>query len=1407
VQEVAAAALLARSWPKTGSRHEATLALSGGLLRAWGGDTARVTRFVRAVVIAAHDEEWLERLNDVQSTAKSLQNPKARVTGWPKLGQIVGEHIINRVRSWLENSVTSRLQSPQKIPAKTSQYRPIPPFVPFPVDALPEPWAEYCRQGARILKCDPSYIALPVLSVLAGAMGITRRIYLGGEWYEPAVVWSIVIGESGGRKSPAADLATRFVVERQKRFFREYRLAKDQHRRDVAQHKSHAKTDPLDDQADEEGVSQSAPVAPKLARVLCSDVTIEKLAGLLDDNPRGLLLYRDEIAGWLDSFTKYKGSSGASDEPNWLQMFRADFLCYDRKTGEKTTVFIPHAAVSIVGTIQPAVLKRKMAKGLFESGLPARILLAMPPRTPMEYVDEVIEPELRDRVKASLDKLYDLQSGTNDLGDPQAMIVKLNPQASEHWKAFVNAWGQRQFEADGEVAAALSKLEGYAGRIALLHHLAKAEILEDTDPVSRESLEAGIRIVEWVANETWRIYQMFNQSEQDSATEQLIHLVKRLTARYERGITARDLCRSNKSRYPTIEAAQEALEHLVQLGLGIWNDGSGKPGRGGKVSPLLELCDRGGDNPDEFDLDQDGDFYEVPGGSPNAPTSGGTGQVVVPTDSPHSRASNDRPTQDPDTMSAMSAKSAMSQGAVAPEGSKSAMSAKSHGTDHPEGSMSACRPPTQREKNNVYRPHEDPMDATSVGYPTQNSSLGIKPTADIADILRMQLDSVLPSPESLPTADIADILRMQLDSVLPSPESLPTADIADILGGRANSSTSLDHALPTADIADIGTAADRKVIVQQKPCASIEGEPSMSNTEVALDPKLPPGSHTTGYRIVDRVDQLTELEAAIRSSSRIGFDIETTGLQPRRDRVRLLSLATNRGTFVIDLFHVDPSSIWSSLRQVEIVGHNLLFDMTFLHTLGFTPDRVFDTLLASQVLEAGDLRVRHSLQDLAARHRKDVISKDEQTSDWSRPTLSPQQLDYAARDAELPLALVAILENRLSANQLGPVAQLEMRAFLGILAMSVHGVGFDTGSWKILATQAEIDVARLEDEMNALSPGQADLFGQSPRNWNSTTDVKQAFAALGYPVERTDDDTLATIDHPLAEHLREHRSAVKRSGTYGDNWLRHVEDDRVYPGWRQIGAGSSGRMSCAEPNVQQLPRDPRYRRCFVAPPGRVLVQADYSQIELRLAAKIAPEPTMYQAYKRGEDLHLNTARAILGVQHDSKAQRQLAKALNFGLLYGMGVPSLARYAQSNYGLTLSEAEAHDYRRKFFATYPGLAQWHRREGATPQAITTRTVLGRQRRDVLRFTEKLNTPVQGSGADGLKAALALCWERRHQVPEVKLVLAIHDEIVLEVDQDDAIETQAWLVQVMIDGMQPYCNPVPVEVESRIVSTWGG
>lgn len=211
---------------------------------------------------------------------------------------------------------------------------------------------------------------------------------------------------------------------------------------------------------------------------------------------------------------------------------------------------------------------------------------------------------------------------------------------------------------------------------------------------------------------------------------------------------------------------------------------------------------------------------------------------------------------------------------------------------------------------------------------------------------------------------------------------------------------------------------------------------------------------------------------------------------------------------------------------------------------------------------------------------------------------------------------------------------------------------------------------------------------------------------------------------------------------------------------------------------------------------------NYSQIELRIAAIIAGDAALLEAFATGQDVHALTAASVLGRPSDADA-RQAAKAVAFGLLYGMGAPRLAQYARQSFGVEMSEGEAEQYKQRFFARYSGLRRWHRRCPEHP--VATRTLAGRRRLSVVKFTEQLNTPVQGSGADGLKLALALLYLRRERVPSAAPVLIVHDEIVGEVDAEAAEQAKEWLRSAMVDGMSAVVQGVPIEVELTTGPTW--
>ena len=263
--------------------------------------------------------------------------------------------------------------------------------------------------------------------------------------------------------------------------------------------------------------------------------------------------------------------------------------------------------------------------------------------------------------------------------------------------------------------------------------------------------------------------------------------------------------------------------------------------------------------------------------------------------------------------------------------------------------------------------------------------------------------------------------------------------------------------------------------------------------------------------------------------------------------------------------------------------------------------------------------------------------------------------------------------------------------------------------------------------------------------------------------------------------------------------------------WDPLAEGSPA----PHQNIQQTPRELAFRACWQAPEGRMLVIADYSQIELRVAAEIAQDQRMMKAYQQGEDLHRLTASLVSGVPIAlvDKQQRQAAKAINFGLIFAMGARGLQAYSQDTYGVEMTLSQAEQFRQRFFQAYRGIDRWHKRvreEDAQKrqegQPSETRTLLGRRYiwSNPAGVAGLYNMPVQGSAADITKKALILIHEENHH-PSWHLVGCVHDEILMEVPEQDGVEAQNFLKRQMERAGKAILRSVPVLAESNIGHSW--
>jgi DNA polymerase I-like protein with 3'-5' exonuclease and polymerase domains len=573
------------------------------------------------------------------------------------------------------------------------------------------------------------------------------------------------------------------------------------------------------------------------------------------------------------------------------------------------------------------------------------------------------------------------------------------------------------------------------------------------------------------------------------------------------------------------------------------------------------------------------------------------------------------------------------------------------------------------------------------------------------------------------------------------------------------------------------------------------------------------------------VGEVPERWQPYRNADVLAVDTETTGLDPHTDRVRLVQLAVaGHDPLVLDLWNLDPQDevgLKATLNRTRTwVGHNLKFDLPFLWSVGYKPKGTFwDTMLGAQLLEAGRPLGKYSLAAVSQRYLNMTVDKTEQTSDWNAPELTEEQLAYAAKDAETTLDLYGVLAPLLRASKLEEVADIEFRALPAVAGAEYRGMRLDASQWRPLIAAAQTERDRINGEVQeylaTVAPSsQGSLFGSvTTTNLDSPQQLQEALSWVGIEVPNTSKDALseAVGSHPIISQLLEYRQHQKFLSSFGDGLLSkiHPTTGRIHASYRQLGA-ASGRMSCTVPNLQQIPRSPQYRQCFVADPGHVFVIADYSQMELRLAAEVSGDPTMLEVFQLGKDPHRTTAAGVLGKPEDevTKGDRQIAKSLNFGLIYGSGAGGLQRFARSSYGVDMSLEEAKGFRDRFMGTYPGISRWHTRISAVtnrnPKDFETRTLAGRRRwHPEPKLTTAANTPVQGTGADITKLALANLWP---VLPDGAWVVGVvHDEIIVECLQEDGDRVAELLSTAMVEAGKCYLKICPVEADSSIGCNW--
>jgi len=595
-------------------------------------------------------------------------------------------------------------------------------------------------------------------------------------------------------------------------------------------------------------------------------------------------------------------------------------------------------------------------------------------------------------------------------------------------------------------------------------------------------------------------------------------------------------------------------------------------------------------------------------------------------------------------------------------------------------------------------------------------------------------------------------------------------------------------------------------------------------------------------RIIDSAESLSALAAELAEVEVIAFDTETTSTSEMEAEIVGISLAVRAGQGIyIPVGHIAGpnlplTDVIEALRgpmtnpKIGKVAHNAKYDYIVLARHGLTVTPItFDTMIAEFVVDPSS---RHlGLKNLSEVRLGEEMTHIEALIGSGKKQISMAEVPveaaaaYAAADAETTLRLMPILQKDLArVDGLKIMDEIEMPLISVLAEMEMSGVMLDLPFFAKMATELQGRMAGIEKRV-------FELVGK-PFNINSTQQLSDVlFVHLGLlPPDRgrktasgkysTSADVLEALrgKHPVVDLVLEHRELSKLKSTYVDALPAAVDSKtgRVHTSYSQTGA-VTGRLSSSNPNLQNIPirteEGRRVRNGFIAAKGNVLLSVDYSQIELRIVAHMAGDESMLAAFRAGQDIHATTAAAVHGIPLDqvTKDMRRHAKAINFGLIYGMSAFGLTRSTD----LTLAEAE--DFVKAYFRQFPGVKKYLDgiRDLAAKQGYVE-TLLGRRRyfpalQGSLNVQlknreerEAINAPIQGTAADIMKIAMLKMPDALAKAKlRGRMLLQVHDELVLECPKEE-IEQTARVVQETMSSAYPLS--IPLSTEARYGPRWG-
>jgi len=540
-------------------------------------------------------------------------------------------------------------------------------------------------------------------------------------------------------------------------------------------------------------------------------------------------------------------------------------------------------------------------------------------------------------------------------------------------------------------------------------------------------------------------------------------------------------------------------------------------------------------------------------------------------------------------------------------------------------------------------------------------------------------------------------------------------------------------------------------------------------------------------------------------------------LSPHLSTIRLLQIFDGRNSCIFDLNHITFSSNYLDfLSTNRFIGHNSIFDLQYFLKLGISEMNLGCTRilwkLISQAYYPTDSGLDASLGALVEKVLKIQISKEHGKSNWAEKELTFEQITYAALDPIYVMLIAEKIAPGLVKYGLERIYTLSKNAQLPLAQMQLNGLSLDIEAHKRLITKWRDDAHEAKKKVFKLT-GLSDITSYKLSSWLEKT-LDDSTLKI-WP--RTPSGKIATDAHAFADfsHLdivkpmSEFQKATTLCSTFGQSLINRInpETKKIHARYNICGA-RTGRLSSAGPNLQNLPRSKEVREIFIADKDRILIRADYSQIELRVAAELSQDKAMLWAYKNGVDLHRLTGSRIRNkkLEDITDEDRQIAKAFNFGLLYGLGATKFSHYAKKSYGVEISNIEAERSIDVFRETYSGYRTWQLAQAASAKKdLTVNSPCGKMRRlpNDETYGNSMNHPIQGGAAEIMMHAL-IRLEKLARKNNWKLLNTVHDEVVIEVADANKTKDIGAVEGAMIEA---YLDVFSNGIAHKLVGTgWG-